>query len=69
MAIPYQIAKFKSANILQWAQLPNLIPANISGSIQYDILLVYSLLFITNRLSNSELPSVYAGELHLCKIS
>ena len=33
MAIPYQTAKFKSANILQWwfgGQPPNLIPANIS---------------------------------------
>ena len=34
MAIPYQTAKFKSANIFTiaiWVQPSNLIPANISG--------------------------------------
>ena len=39
MAIPYWTAKFKSANIFangDLAQLPNLIPANISGSTVFD---------------------------------
>ena len=43
MAIPYQAAKFKSANILQWrfrAQPPNLIPTNISGyTVDYNFIL------------------------------
>ena len=43
MVIPYRTAKFKSAHIFAmviWAQLPNLIPANISG-IRYVVRLRY----------------------------
>ena len=53
MAIPYQTAKFKLVNILQWqfgAQLPNLIPANISG---YNMvcLLVCACMFASELMS------------------
>ena len=43
-AIPYRTAKFKSTNILAiaiWAQMPNLISANISG---------YTIIIIMNKI-------------------
>ena len=58
MAIPYQTAKFKSSIISQWqfrAQLPNLIPANISS----DTVVV----FFMSHLSILVKPSQYEARM------
>ena len=43
MAIPYQTAKFKSANVFAMTQLPNLTPANISS---YAVCLLVEVYFL-----------------------
>ena len=60
MVIPYWTAKFKSTNILAiatWAQLPNLIPANISG---YTVLM-----HVSDSISASTCTCMHDKEIYI----